>query len=236
MTTTQCGIHVANGRHPAPARGRLPFDPGGVSRHSGCPMENRGRFNVWLANPQQLKYDWQALCDEVAKHFLYVTRETDAFDSATVRSTMTKPVLHANELLFYVLGLKDYSVVDDEFGPGGGTGGYTAFQRSGKHLTASEVYMHPEGDEVAWSPAQLAMIVYHEAMHNIFQEGDELHRRGRLGRQGSPSTTRRSIAGRTTRRWPRALSRMAPQWLDGWAYAKPFKKIDVNSGDPLDGL
>lgn len=192
-------------------------------------------FNVWLANPQQLTYNWQVLCEEVAKHFLHVIRKSNEFGSVTVRSTMTKPVLHANELLVYVLGSRHHSVVDDEFGPGGDTGGYTAFQRSGNHLTASEVYMHPEGEEVRLNPRKLAIMVYHEAMHNILQEGNELHRRGELAAKPVNYDTAKHRKN-DDKDMARALSRMAPQWLNGWAYAKPFKKIDVDSDDPLDGL
>ncbi|WP_165226695.1 hypothetical protein [Aquisphaera insulae] len=200
-------------------------------------MANKRPFHVWLANPQELKYNWSELCKEVAGHFVHVTRETDDYDSVIVRSTMTKPVLHANELLVYVLAAKLHSVVDDGFGPGGGPGGYTAFQRSGSHLTASEAYMHPVGEEVRLKPRELAIVIFHEAMHNILQEGDELHRRGGMAADAEHmnfDTVKHRKAD--DRDLARALSRMAPQWLDGWLYAKPIKKVDLNSDDPLGGL
>jgi hypothetical protein len=199
-------------------------------------MSTKKTFNVWLGNPQALKYYWNDLCEEVYKHFKYVTAQHGEFSRVLVRSTMTKPVLHANELLVYIINAKPSSVVSQRFGSGGGTGGYTAFERSGSHVTASEAYMHASGDEARLKPRELAMIIYHEAMHNILQEGDELHRRGGLAAENIHYDTAKHRT-ENDKAMAKALSKMAPQWLDGWNYAKPFEKIDIHkSGDPLDGL
>jgi hypothetical protein len=200
-----------------------------MSKQKGVP------FNVWLANPQKLKFNWNALCEEVANHFLYVVKETDEFNGVVVRSTMTRPVLHAHDLMVYIIGAKHSSVVAAKFGPGGGTGGYTAFEMSGKRLTASEAYMHAQGDELRLNPRQLAIMVFHEAMHNVLQEGEKMHSRGGMAAEKLNYDTAKHNK-KDDKAMAAALSKLAPQWLDGWDHAKPFEKINLNQGDPLDGL
>jgi hypothetical protein len=107
------------------------------------------------------------------------------------------------------------SVVAGAFGGSTGVGGLTAWSTA--KGTGSEVYTYSA------MPADVANLIFHEALHNKLHYGDtQLHQQGGLA--GSPVNPPQRRSDVALMRQGLPLTR--PQWLGGWAAFN----------DPLRGL
>lgn len=190
------------------------------------------QFTVYLGNPTEMKYDWNALVSEVFDLMLPVVKESKKFKKLRVRSTMTAPVVADHELLCYVVPGQSDSIIDlsvfgatkDSLGDGGTTLGKSP------SLIVSEVYKN------AWAPDELATLVYHELMHNKFREGRKLHRRKGMASEVLSDETKQ--LKKNTRKLAEILHRKQPQWVAGFERKKKKAVIlpNLDSQDPLEGL
>jgi hypothetical protein len=164
-------------------------------------------FYVYLGNPNQLRYPWQSLCEQVHALIEPALRHTQRFDAVRVRSTMAAPALIETDVIVYVVRSQLQSILARrlEHAPSPNHQGSTA--PSAADEVASEAYM--QGTDTT----QLARVIVHELMHNKTNLGNEqLHRLG-----GVCATPPQAPTTQNQRLLARHMSRKVRQWLGGFS-------------------
>jgi hypothetical protein len=213
-------------------------------------MEAPRMFSIIIGNPWDVyvKDGWQPLVDEVIALFNPViahfnNKNPKRRASFTIKSTWESVPVDYVDLVVYVVPHEDFSVLVDEFPrTKGDAGGRTVLFHG-----ASEVYIAkdringgdpPETLRIARlakdhqrqgfselrSPASLAQLIFHEALHNKTNIGDRMHN------LPSPKTAlMRAVLDPKSKQSPEDIELMAEhlfldhrgkpqrQWGKGWA-------------------
>jgi hypothetical protein len=201
-------------------------------------------YQIWLGNPYELHYDWNALCAEVKKLFIPVIKEFDGnhkknkFNTVNCSSRFDKPHISMQDLLVYVVPEPNFGFVGVDFGTGGRehAAGLT-LPYSGQ--VCSEAYVsdgqiNGEGvklrvDRMSTEPplinvntkrdpALLARVIFHEALHNRTGYDDHKLHNAKGVKLGRAEITSSALAPspKDIELMADNLLRKTPQWTGGW--------------------
>jgi hypothetical protein len=131
------------------------------------------------------------------------------YGNAIVNGLASFPTVAPHELLIYLLPMGATVATHGKLEAGTPPPNHDG--RTNPNLsggTASEVYLHD------WTPAVIANLVFHEAMHNKLRlDNSGLHSRGDMAASSvGPETI---LSARNTNDMAAALDRHSPQWVDG---------------------